>query len=70
MLEERVKDSKQDAKPFQSGEDFYGKTDYWLRFGILLKIFTFLFVILYPPYRLILGILRFLMPLIKLNTAI
>ena len=50
--------------------DFYGDEHYWFKFGIMLKLVTLVYLVLYIPYRLMLGVLSIFHPLSKLNTVI
>jgi hypothetical protein len=71
MLLQRLQEPDKISSPFNFDDDFYERPNYWLRFGIVLKFLTFLYVILYGPYRLILAIQKIIVPLLKnFNTAI
>ena len=56
--------------PFNFEHDFYGKEHYWFRIAFPLKLITLIYLILYLPYRLSIGILSIFSPLNKLNTAL
>ena len=63
-------DSINNELPFNFETDFYGRKNYWFRIAFPLKLITFLYVLLYIPYRLSIAILSIFSPLSKLNTVL
>jgi hypothetical protein len=55
---------------FKFNTDFYVTKNYWMKNGLIFRMFTLVYLIMYLPYRLILTILWIFSPLSKLNTVI
>jgi len=58
------------SEPFDYERDFYGETNYWFRVSLPLKIVTFIYLVLYFPLRVAVGLLSLLSPLNQLNTIL
>lgn len=74
MLVKHLKNSNLSLKNnerFKFDVNFYQMPYYWLRFGYLLKILTFIFLVLYLPYTVVLAVLSLITPtFLKSNTVI
>lgn len=70
LLTERIDNPTAEKSDFNFEIDFYGRENRWTSFGALLKIFSFLYIILYGPCKLLISFLWIFSPLSKLNTVI
>jgi len=59
-----------DNNPFDFEIDFYGTQNYWFKVGLPLKIVLMLYIILFIPCRITIGILSILSPLSQLNVVL
>jgi hypothetical protein len=76
IIRERIKEVKKnpekiiDKTEFKYEIDFYGKSNYWFKLALPLKFITFVYFLLYIPYRLSIFILSIFSPLDQFNTVL
>jgi hypothetical protein len=59
-----------DKSAFDYETDFYGRKNYWFKISLPMKIITFLYLIMFFPCRIAIGLLSFLSPLSQLNIVL
>lgn len=70
VLDNKNNEGNKPNSPFDFETDFYGSKNYWFRVALPLKFVITLYLILFFPCRIAIGILSILSPLSQLNVVL